>query len=435
MRGICCTLTLALLVFTGCKKEAPPPAPATAEEPESADSDEESKEEAPKKEASPTAEPTKDGEYRVEAVVTKVAAEWFPKEEAKDKAWLRTKVESDAGAVDGKVRIKLYKPGADLEESKPLHSGWSDRYLKVPAGTYDVLVAYQESSLARASGWIRGVKLEQGKLLRLRVSVDYAVGRVRIKPSSQEQDVSSKTRVAVYKAGADKEESKPLITFWAGRETVLPAGKVDLLLTYEESSLVRVEHWLRGVEVPAKRALLKKPVTLVLAFSRVKVKVTNLGEDLGGKVRLRFYKAGADPESDKEVLGSWSGRSLPLPAGSYDLKLSYDLPHAKKSLWKKAVALSGKRDLVKVEADMKFPLGQLEVTASQGGKPLGGARVEVFAVGKKDKPLAASWTGRKVQLEAGTYDVKVSHKGKSAWTKGVKLKHGASEKRAVPLPK
>ena len=424
MRDTCVMILWVLLAaLGGCDKEVPAQQAAAEEE-----------EPAPAP-ASDTGAAT-GAQFKVEPVITRVTSKYILKEEAQDKAWLRTKVSTDAGAVDGKVEVKIYHPGADLEESRPLKIGWSDRYLKVAPGDYDLLVTYQETSLARATGWIRNVPLKKAKLLRLEITLDYPVGRVRISPTIQGQDIASKTRVAVYRTDADLEEPKPLTTFWANRETFMPSGTYDLLLSYEESGAVRVEHWLRGVVVPGKRALLRKSAPLELAFSWVKVQPTNFGKDLGGKVRLRYYKAGADPEHVRPLLSSWSGRKDPLAAGSYDLQLSYDQPHAKKSIWKKGLVVSARRELLRVRPDFEFPLGRLEVMATLGSASLGNsARVQLFAAGQTEKPVGSLWTQRKTVVPAGTYDIKVSHKGTSVWDKGVKLKRDAEVTRTVKLPK
>lgn len=387
---------------------------------------------APNEPATP-ASTARPAHYKVEAVVTAVSAEWIPKEEAQQKAWLRINARSGLVAVDSKVKVKLFESGADPGRSRPTDYGQADRHLKMAPGKYDLQLTYTESPTASATGWIRGVTLEQGRLLHLVVTMDYAVGRLRVVPTSRQGDITNKTKVAVYQAGARK-ETRPITSFPSSREVILPSGTYDLLLSYEESRAVRVDQWLRGVVVPGKRALLTRRVPIRLDFTMIVVNVSNHGKRLDGRVRLQFYDTGADPRRGKPRLDTWSGRSSLLPAGRYDLKLSYDLPYANTKVWRKGLTIGAGRGMVTLNIDLRFALGQLRVTAKQAGRSLGGgAQVEVFTTGQHKRLQALLRTQRMVALAAGTYDIKVSHRGRTTWARGIELRQNGKVKKDVLL--
>lgn len=134
------------------------------------------------------------------------------------------------GLIDNKVKVYFYVLGVDFEELKFFYCEWSDRYLKVLLGIYDVLFRYGEFKLVQVIGWVCKVVLKKGQFLCFSVMFDYEVGWVKVKLISQEIDIKDKMKVLIYKSGADVEEDKLFGYFWVSGEMMLLAGKFDLCL-------------------------------------------------------------------------------------------------------------------------------------------------------------------------------------------------------------
>jgi hypothetical protein len=301
-------------------------------------------------------------------------------------------------------------------------------------GTYDVLIKYEESNVARAHGWLRGVALKAKNLLRARVVIDYPVGKLRYNVTNNGQSVDGKTRVAVYKAGADAEESKALMEVWAGNDMMLPAGKYDVLIKYHESEQAKENKWLRGVEVAGGHQVKKETVVLETAVGFVRVVAMNKDENVNGQSRYAVWKAGDDAKETKPVASGWAGAEFSMPAGKYDVRVEFRASDwAIKEEWLKGLVVEGKREK-KVET-VKFALDlvKVKVDVVEGDKDANGrAHVALFAAGKSgadDKPVLDVWAGTQLVVLAGAYDLRArltvaGAPEKVKWEKGVVLKVG-----------
>lgn len=372
---------------------------------------------------------------KFEPVVKSVEAEYFEKDDvAADKAKIKVQVKNGDVDVNGKVRIAIMKAGADREESKAIREEWAGADMPMAPGTYDVLIKYDESHVAKAHGWLRGVVLKPKNLLRARVAIDYPVGKVRYNVTNNGQSVDGKTRIAVYKPGADAQESKALMEEWAGAEMRLPAGKYDVFVKYHESDQAYENKWLRGVDVAGGHQLKKETIVLETAVGFVRVVAMNKDENVNGKSRYAVWKAGDDAKEAKPVVSGWVGADFSLPAGKYDVRVEFRASDwAVKEEWVKGLVVEGKREK-KVET-VKFALDlvKLKVDVAEGEKDANGrAHFALFAAGKTgadDKPMLDVWAGTEIVVLAGTYDLRARLTVEGAaekvkWEKGVVLKVG-----------
>ncbi len=203
---------------------------------------------------------------KVDLPLTGAIKEAFAKvidKEADDKAKGLVKVKTFEGTagVNDFTRIQVWKPGADPEEGRPEVEAWANNDIPVAPGTWDLRVLYDEGPLCKASGWIRGVPVAAGKLWKAEVALNYPMQYVKIAATLDGKDVSGDTRVSVYKAGADMEEIRPALEFWAGDKAPLAAGTYDLRLAYEKDK-VKGKKLVKGFTVGGDHGVKKEPVVL-----------------------------------------------------------------------------------------------------------------------------------------------------------------------------
>ena len=204
----------------------------------------------------------KKAELPVSGAVKDVAAKVLEKE-AGDKAKGLVKVKVFEGGVDvnDKTKVQVWKPGADPEEARPQTEGWANYDIEVAPGTWDLRLRYDEGTLCRADGWIRGVTVEAGKLWKAEATVAAPMQYVRIAATLDGKDVADNAKVSVFRAGADMEEQKPLHEFWTAGKEPVAAGTYDLRLRYEKDK-VTAKKVLKGFPVGGDHGVKKETIAL-----------------------------------------------------------------------------------------------------------------------------------------------------------------------------
>jgi len=386
-------------------------------------------------------------QLKFEGIVTAATSEWFDKKKAakKNKGWLRVKSSDAKGAIDDRVKVALFKAGDVSPDAKPVKVKKSDTYLKVEPGTYDVQLRYKGSKLAKAQGWVKGVKLEAGKLLRLRTTFDFPTDTLKVTALDDKTDVSDKTFVWVYKAGADEEEGESLMRFKAADPVVMPPGEYDLRIKYKEAKGLDVEVWSKGLKLAGKGKTVTRKVKVPLEFAFVALELTNFKEPVDKGIRWYLHPAGTEEHDRKKALvRARSLKPRAVAKGKYDLLIQYRIPNKfRHEVWIKGVKVPGKRKEIKVKKDLKWALGTLtiEATRKDGRKVGKKGKVKLYEAGalKKDpkaKPIAKLKTNDPVVVPAGKYDLEVSHKGGMyALVKKVTVKKGKELTKKVKLKK
>lgn len=253
--GILCASLLAASLAIGCgKKPAGPAAAATPPPPKDGVS------------SVPTpAERSADmaaADNAIAGAVKDIKAKVLDKE-ADDKAKGLVRIKGFDGPVEisENTRWEIWKPGADPEEQKPDLTAWATAEQAVPAGTWDIRLHYEESAVCKAVGWIRGVKVEPGKLWKAEAGLSAPMQYVRIFATLDGTDVGDNARIDVYKAGTDQEEFKPLASFWSTQKIAVAAGSYDLRLNYDKGG-VKGKAAVPGFAVGGDHGILKKTIPL-----------------------------------------------------------------------------------------------------------------------------------------------------------------------------
>jgi hypothetical protein len=171
----------------------------------------------------------------IAGAVKEIKAKVLDKEaDDKTKGLVRIKAFDGPVEISENTRWELWKPGADPEEQKPDMTVWATNEQAVPPGTWDVRLHYEESPVCKAEGWIRGVKVEPGKLWKAEASLNAPMEYVRIFASLDGVDAGDNAHIDVYKAGTDQEEFKPIASFWSTQKIAVAAGSYDLRLNYDK---------------------------------------------------------------------------------------------------------------------------------------------------------------------------------------------------------
>ena len=253
--GILCASMLAACLAAGCgKKPAGPPAAATPAPPKDGVSSVPTPADR-SADMAPVDNP-------IAGAVTGIKAKVLDKEaDDKTKGLVRIKAFDGPVEISANTRWELWKPGADPEEQKPESNVWATNEQAVPTGTWDVRLHYEESPVCKAEGWIRGVKVEAGKLWKAEAALNAPMEYVRIFATLDSTDVADNARIDVYKAGTDQEEFKPIASFWSTQKIAVGAGSYDLRLYYDKAG-VKAKAAVKAFAVGGDHGILKKTIAL-----------------------------------------------------------------------------------------------------------------------------------------------------------------------------
>lgn len=179
----------------------------------------------------------------------------------KAKGLVRIKVFDGPVEISENTRWEIWKPGSDPEEQKPEATNWATSESAVAAGTWDIRLHYEEGALCKALGWIRGVKVEAGKLWKAEATIAAPMQYVRVYATIDGKDTGDNSRIDVWKAGTDQEEFKPIASFWSTQKQAVAAGSYDLRLAYDKDN-VKAKAAVKGFTVGGDHGILKKTIAL-----------------------------------------------------------------------------------------------------------------------------------------------------------------------------
>ncbi|HLY61369.1 MAG TPA: hypothetical protein VKV95_11520 [Terriglobia bacterium] len=159
---------------------------------------------------------------------------------------------------------------------------------------------------------------------------DKTKGLVRIKVLDLDGpiEVSDNTHLEVWKPGSDPEEQKPELNDWASHEPAIAPGTWDVRLIYDEGNVCKAEGWIRNVPVVAGK-LWKAEAIFAAPMQWVRVYGTLGGKDVADNMHIDVFKSGTDQQEFQPITSFWSTNKVPLLAGNYDLRVTYDKDNVK----------------------------------------------------------------------------------------------------------
>ena len=159
---------------------------------------------------------------------------------------------------------------------------------------------------------------------------DKTKGLVRVKVLDLDGpiDASDNTRLEIWKPGSDPEEQKPEMSDWASHEPAVPPGTWDIRLLYEEGNVCKADGWVKNVSIVAGK-LWKAEVILAAPMQWVRIYGTLGGKDVADNMHVEVFKSGTDQQEFQPITSFWSTQKVPLLAGNYDLRVTYDHDNVK----------------------------------------------------------------------------------------------------------
>lgn len=144
--------------------------------------------------------------------------------------------------------------------------------------------------------------------------------------------------------------------------------------------------------------------------AQVRYLITNGGVDTKDNGQVHFVAAG---HHDGDVV-TWanSGDVATLPAGAYDVHLTFSDGSAAKDMWIDNQNFAGK---VERKVEIGIPLTEVRyVITNSGADTKDNGQVHYFLAGHRDDTIAWAGSGGAVRMAAGTYDVHVTFNDGSA---------------------
>ncbi len=159
---------------------------------------------------------------------------------------------------------------------------------------------------------------------------DQSKGLIRIKVLDNDGpiDISDNTHLQVWKQGSDPEEQKPELDDWASHEPAVTPGTWDIRLIYDEGGVCKAEGWIKGVTVVAGK-LWKAEVIFGAPMQWVRIFGTLGGKDVADNMKVEVFKPGTDQQEFQPITSFWSTQKVPLLAGNYDIRVSYEKDNVK----------------------------------------------------------------------------------------------------------
>lgn len=215
--------------------------------------------------------------------------------------------------------------------------------------------ADRDADMAAADNAISGAVKEIKSKVLDKAADDQTKGLVRIKVLDLDGpiDVSDNTHLEVWKPGSDPEEQKPELSDWASHEPAVTPGTWDIRLIYDEGDVCKAEGWIRNVNVVAGK-LWKAEVIYGAPMQFVTLYGTLGGDDVADNMKVEVFKAGTN-QQDQPIASFWSTRKVPLLAGNYDLRLTYEKDNVKAKGTVTGFAVGGNHGIMK----KTFPLTKL----------------------------------------------------------------------------
>ena len=222
--------------------------------------------------------------------------------------------------LDGQLWVELR--GTDAPPTAPpAGAGPGGEYVAVPPGAYRVAITYRVAESAVGRGDIGPVVLAPATRSHLGLQVSFPTGTISTRITNRGAAVDLQTQVSIRPAApAGQGASAPRsLSARCGDATVLPVGSYDVDVVWRpDPRIERRLHQRLTVEPDADTRLAHD---FGLALGRLRLDVREHGRDITRFTRLTVRRG-------ETVVLDADSAALPhlLPAGMYDLELTYDEP-------------------------------------------------------------------------------------------------------------
>jgi outer membrane protein OmpA-like peptidoglycan-associated protein len=269
--------------------------------------------------------------------------------------------------------------------------------VRMPAGTYSVLVDFSDGA-AKKQIWLDNQTFAAGTAEKT-VEVGVPIAEVHYIITNGGIDVHGHGEAEYY---ANGDHDGPKIT-WAGSgDTVrLPAGTYSVHISFDDGDAHK-KVWLDNQTFSGT---VEKTVEVGVQITEVTYLITNGGVDVGDKGEARYFPQG--PHDLGSITWAPSGKPVRLPAGTYNVHVTFDDGDAHKQIWLDNQTFSGKVDKT---VEVGVQITNVRYTITNFGVDVGDkGEARYFPQGPHDLG-SITWapSGKPVRLPSGTYNVHIA---------------------------
>lgn len=315
-----------------------------------------------------------------------------------DDAVVRFTITNHGEDVGDRGKYVIYPVG---ERKKDLGYGYSGTQAKVPEGTYDVLLRYQDGGVKKEV-W-REKKALAGTVEET-VEMDVKLAQVKYTLTNNGVAIGNKGRFLIYPAGEKKNE---LADEPSGSAATVAAGVYDVQLKFKDGS-VKKELWLQNQRFEGS---VEKTIDVAVNLAEVVVHVTRLGQPS----KIAWCGIYTPAERAEPIAKGAGEETLPVAEGTYDVGCFYNDAGISTEQWLKNRAVKGQTEF-KVAFD--FQRTTLKITPPPDAASMNGSSVVVYIPGDRKRPVAKGGVGDRLLLASGTYDVVMKlEKTQATWSR------------------
>jgi outer membrane protein OmpA-like peptidoglycan-associated protein len=297
--------------------------------------------------------------------------------------------------TQGDVRVQVRPAGQ--HDGDVVAWGGSGDDVKVPPGTYDVEITYNDGAASKIV-WLDGFAIS-GRIEKT-VDVGMPVATLHIVITNGGADVGDDGTFDVRPLG--NHGGDVIASGRSGGTARLAAGTYDVDARYQEGAVQKTV-WLDGLALSGK---VDKTVEVGMPVATLHIVITNGGSDVGEHGTFEVRPAG---NHGGDVIASGrSGGTARLAAGTYDVDARYQDGAVQKTVWLDGLALSGKVDKT-VEVGVPVADVTWHIT-NHGADASRDAIFEIRPGGQHNGDVVASGnSGQQVRLPAGNYDIDIAY--------------------------
>ncbi len=228
--------------------------------------------------------------------------------------------------VSAQVKLSIWKATDDTDLVGPAWEGNASDAAVLSEGKYTVRAVYTDPTGNPTTEWYRDLQVDGGMAKTERsVFWDLAFSGVRVDAFNFGRDVNERTQVFFFVPGADTKAAQSKFSGRAGGIVEVDPGIYDVLIRYQPSDSsqdVVGERVLQRIEV-IERGGRRVQLDLEKAIASVRITAKIDDEDITESLAITVIRAGADAEASTPVFDESGVREFPVPAGKYDVYISW----------------------------------------------------------------------------------------------------------------
>jgi len=285
------------------------------------------------------------------------------------------------------------------EEKRERYLAWgrANRPARVEEGTYDVVIRYTNDTIVEERV-LDSFELT-GKMVR---KANFSVSPAHLTIEITAGGTPIHVHTGSYEIHKSGQRGKPLASRRPGERVTLRTGRYDIEVMYRDPRGLQ-STWLSDYLVVDEQF---ESVDIGVASAQLLVSMTHRGAPVpSAEGEWEVHRTG-DPQP---FTGALAGESVELPAGTYDIRVSYEgfgempLEH-----WVRDVKVEGStHETIELVDEIAT---QIRVNVRRAGELLSDAWFSVYPVGDSASPLATGSSGELIDVPAGRYDIHCTYR-------------------------